>query len=194
MTQSRGSVNIAFEMCATDGFRSRSIRFAIGLAAVLMPTACNTAPTSNAPADYSLVWADEFDKDGLPDPKNWVYDTEANRSGWYNNELQYYAVERLENSRISAGNLVITARKEKLESASDYGGQQYSSARLITRGKASWTYGFFDVRAKLPCGAGTWPAIWMLGTAGAWPAAGEIDIMEQVGGSVLLLTDPNSSL
>ena len=88
---------------------------------------------------------------------------------------------RAENSRIADGKLVITARKERLTSANDYGGQNYSSARLITNGKASWTYGFFEIRAKLPCGKGTWPAIWMLGTTGDWPAGGEIDIMEQVG-------------
>ncbi len=110
------------------------------------------------------------------------YDTEANATGWYNHELQYYAVGRLENSRISNGKLIITARKEALSTASDYGGQAYTSARLITRDKASWTYGFFEVRAKLPCGVGTWPAIWMLGTSDApHPANGEIDIMEQVG-------------
>jgi beta-glucanase (GH16 family) len=154
--------------------------FILGLAALWMPTGCTIAPVSNAPAGYSLVWADEFDQNGLPNPDHWMYDTEANRTGWYNNERQYYAVKRAENSRVSDGKLLITARKETLESAADYGGQAYSSAPLITRGKASWTYGFVEVRAKLPCGAGTWPAIWMLG-AGAWPAAGEIDIMEQVG-------------
>ena len=64
----------------------------------------------------------------------------------------------------------------------DYGGQDYSSARLITNGKVSWTYGFFEIRAKLPCGRGTWPAIWMLPTKmNKWPDDGEIDIMEQVG-------------
>jgi beta-glucanase (GH16 family) len=134
------------------------------------------------PTGYRLVWADEFDGPGsLPDATKWVYDTEANATGWYNHELQYYAVARPESSRVTGGHLIITARKERLTSASDYGGQNYSSARLITRGKSSWTYGFVDVRAKLPCGVGTWPAIWMLGTSGAWPAGGEIDIMEQVG-------------
>ncbi|KQU67340.1 glycoside hydrolase [Rhizobacter sp. Root16D2] len=128
-----------------------------------------------------MVWSDEFDTGTLPDAGKWVYDTEANATGWYNNELQYYAVARTENSKISDGKLVITARKERLTSAKDYGGQDYSSARLITNGKASWTYGFFEIRAKLPCGRGTWPAIWMLGTTGDWPAGGEIDIMEQVG-------------
>ncbi|SDZ26195.1 Glycosyl hydrolases family 16 [Variovorax sp. YR634] len=144
----------------------------------------NPPPTvsSGVPPGYALVWADEFAGSGLPDPGKWSYDTEANATGWYNNELQYYAAERLENSKVSNGALVITARKEALTSAPDYGRQAYTSARLITRGKASWTYGFFEVRAKLPCGQGTWPAIWMLGTNNTpWPANGEIDIMEQVG-------------
>lgn len=133
------------------------------------------------PAAMTLVWSDEFDTDGLPDPNKWDYDTERNALGWYNNELQYYARGRPENSRVEGGRLIITARKEELRTAPDYGGQRYTSARLITRGKASWTYGFIEVRAKLPCGQGTWPAIWMLGTGGRWPDDGEIDIMEQTG-------------
>ena len=134
-----------------------------------------------APAGYQLVWADEFSTDGLPDATRWAYDTERNRLGWYNNELQYYAAARTENTVVTGGRLRITARLESLSSAGDWGGQRYTSARLITRGKAAWTYGFFEIRAKLPCGRGTWPAIWMLGTGGVWPDDGEIDIMEQVG-------------
>ena len=129
----------------------------------------------------SLVWSDEFDLDGFPSASKWDYDTERNRLGWYNNELQYYARDRLENARVEGGRLIITARKEDLTAAADYGGQHYTSARMLTRGKASWTYGFFEVRAKLPCSAGTWPAIWSLGTGGRWPEDGEIDIMEQRG-------------
>ncbi len=132
-------------------------------------------------AGWTLAWSDEFDSNGLPDAGKWDYDTERNRVGWFNNELQYYARGRLQNTRVEGGRLLITARKETLASAPDYGGQQYTSARLITRGKTSWTYGFFEVRAKLPCGRGTWPAIWMLGTGGRWPDDGEIDILEQTG-------------
>jgi beta-glucanase (GH16 family) len=137
--------------------------------------------SSAVPAGAELIWADEFDLPGLPDPTKWRYDTVANRTGWYNHELQYYAAGRLQNARVADGHLIITARREALTAASDYGGQHYSSARLITRGRAQWTYGFFEVRAKLPCGAGSWPAIWMLGTGGRWPDDGEIDIMEHVG-------------
>ncbi len=125
--------------------------------------------------------SDEFDVDGLPDAARWSADTERNRLGWYNNELQYYADARIENSRVTGGRLQITARLESLTGAADWGGQRYTSARLITRGKATWTYGYFEIRAKLPCGTGTWPAIWMLGSGGMWPDDGEIDIMEQVG-------------
>lgn len=130
-----------------------------------------------------LVWSDEFSVDGLPDSGKWDYDTERNQLGWYNNEKQYYASNRPENAKVQGGNLIITARKESLTTAADYGGQNYTSARMITRGKASWTYGFFEVRAKLPCSRGTWPAIWTLGTGGVWPDDGEIDLMEQRGGS-----------
>jgi beta-glucanase (GH16 family) len=132
-----------------------------------------------------LVWADEFDVAGLPDPTRWDYDVERNFAGWYNNELQYYARARPENSRAENGSLVITARREDLSTLglTDWGGQRYSSARLVTRGKAQWTYGFIEIRAKLPCGRGTWPALWMLSAPPqtAWPDDGEIDIMEHVG-------------
>jgi beta-glucanase (GH16 family) len=134
---------------------------------------------------WTLVWSDEFDINGLPDPSKWAYDTAQNRAGWFNNEKQYYAANRLENSRVESGKLIITARRERLISAPDYGGQDFTSARLVTRGLASWTYGFFEIRAKLPCGQGTWPAIWTLGVGGpkgmVWPDDGEIDIMEFVG-------------
>jgi beta-glucanase (GH16 family) len=127
------------------------------------------------------VWSDEFDVPGLPDSTKWNYDTFRNTQGWYNNELQYYSANRLANARVEKGLLIITARKEDLTTAADYGGQHYTSARLVTNNKASWTYGFYEIRAKLPCGLGTWPAIWTLGTAGRWPDDGELDIMEQTG-------------
>jgi beta-glucanase (GH16 family) len=135
------------------------------------------------PAGYKLAWHDEFDKPGLPDPAKWNYDVELNKKGWANDERQYYAKERPENARVDHGKLWITARHEQLRTAPDYGGQAYTSARLITRGKFEFTHGFVEVRARLPCGLGTWPAIWMLGTHGDWPEEGEIDIMEHVGRS-----------
>lgn len=141
------------------------------------------APAAQAgivPPGYHLVWSDEFNTDGAPDTAKWSYDTDRNKDGWWNDEAEYYAANRPENARIEGGNLVIEARKEDLSQMNDWGGQHYSSARLVTSGKAEWIYGFFDIRAKLPCGVGQWPAIWLVGK-GDWPNTGEIDIMEEVG-------------
>lgn len=124
--------------------------------------------------DYRLVWSDEFDYEGKPDETKWGYDTGG--SGWGNQELQYYTDEG--NAWVEEDKLIIELRKE------DVGDKEYSSARLVTRGKGDWIYGKIEVRAKLPSGLGTWPAIWMLPTDqvyGGWPASGEIDIMEHVG-------------
>jgi beta-glucanase (GH16 family) len=149
------------------------------------PGSPDIAETGGIPGAYRLVWSDEFDAPGLPDAAKWNYDTERNAAGWYNNELQYYANARAANSRVENGFLVITALKEDLSTlgVNDWSGQRYSSARLITRDKASWRYGFIEVRAKLPCGTGSWPAIWMLSSPPEtrWPDDGEIDIMEHVG-------------
>lgn len=125
---------------------------------------------------WKLVWSDEFDYEGLPDPAKWGYDVGG--MGWGNNELQYYTENRLENAQVKDGALTITAIKE------DYEIRDYTSARLITKDKGDWLYGRFEIKAKLPKGVGTWPAIWMLPTDwtyGDWPNSGEIDIMEHVG-------------
>jgi len=127
-------------------------------------------------AKWQLVWADEFNNTGLPDPAKWSYDVGGH--GWGNKELQYYTEKRKENARVENGSLVIEARRE------DWQNREYTSARLVSKAKGDWTYGRFEVRAKLPTGKGAWPAIWMLPTAktyGGWPSSGEIDIMEQVG-------------
>ena len=123
---------------------------------------------------YELVWADEFDADGKPDPQRWCYDTGG--SGWGNHELQYYTPG--DNADIANGLLTIEVRKESL------GGMDYTSCRMATRKLGDWLYCKVEARAKLPSGVGTWPAVWMLPTDwayGAWPASGEIDIMEHVG-------------
>ena len=124
------------------------------------PQAGETVPTK-VPAGYALVWSDEFDTPGLPDPAKWKYDTFRNQEGWFNNEKQYYAAGREKNARVVNGRLVIEAHAEDISSAryADWGKQKYTSARLITQGLGDWTYGFFEIRAKLPCGRGTWPAI-----------------------------------
>ena len=126
--------------------------------------------------DWPLVWADEFDGEGLPDTSSWRYDVGGN--GWGNQELQYYTARRLQNARVADGLLVIEAHREEFQS------RDYTSARLVSR--RDWTYGRFEIRAKLPSGRGTWPAIWMLATRNTygehyWPDNGEIDIMEHVG-------------
>lgn len=128
--------------------------------------------------EWKLVWSDEFDTDGLPDTIRWNYDTRGNEYGWGNNEKQWYTVADTDNALVSNGVLTITAIKEPTS------GKAYSSARLTTKGKGDWKYGKIEVRAKLPAGNGTWPAIWMLPTDskyGGWPKCGEIDIMEHVG-------------
>lgn len=122
--------------------------------------------------DWQLVWQDEFNYSGAPDPSKWGYDVGA--GGWGNGEAQYYTNNRRENARVENGNLIIEARR-------DWSGAEYSSARLVTRNKGDWKYGRVVVRAKIPLGQGMWPAIWMLPTDweyGGWPASGEIDIME----------------
>lgn len=126
---------------------------------------------------WNLLWADEFTQaeGSAPDSSKWGYDIGGN--GWGNNELQYYT-NRTENARIESGNLVIEARAES------YGGKNYTSARLLTKGKHAWTYGRIEARIKIPRGQGIWPAFWMLGTnidSVGWPDCGEIDIMENIG-------------
>jgi beta-glucanase (GH16 family) len=158
---------------------------AAAAAAALQPAAPVAAEPLRVPAGYRLVWSDEFSRSGLPDRRRWTYDTERNPLGWYNEERQYYAARRRKNARVAGGRLIVEAHAERLDARRypDWGGQAYTSARLVTRGKGSWTYGFFQIRAKLPCARGSWPAIWMLpATPGLrWPEGGEIDIMEHVG-------------
>lgn len=124
-----------------------------------------------------LVWSDEFDKPGKPDATKWGYDIGNGENGWGNNELEYYTDDP-KNVRVENGNLVIEAVKEAK------GGMNYTSTRIVSKNKGDWTYGRIEIRAKLPKGRGTWPAIWMLPTEwkyGGWPESGEIDIMEHVG-------------
>jgi beta-glucanase (GH16 family) len=149
---------------------------------LLLVWGCNTkSKQKSATTDslaYELVWSDEFDYSGLPDSTKWKYDTEGNKEGWGNNESQHYTIGRKENAWVEDGTLKITAHKESFE------GKEYTSARLNS--KADWKYGKIEVRAKLPDGKGSWPAIWMMPGGwtfkdGNWPDIGEIDIMEHVG-------------
>ena len=124
-----------------------------------------------------MVWADEFDTPGAPDGNNWIYDLGTGNNGWGNGEAQFYT-DRPENVVVSDGTLKITAQRE------NFSGSQFTSARIKTQDRFEFTYGRIEVRAKLPTGGGTWPAIWLLGAdweTNTWPAAGEMDIMEHVG-------------
>ena len=143
------------------------------IATLILFTVCFSV--SLAQSKRKLVWSDEFNYTGLPDSAKWNYDVGGN--GWGNGELQYYTSKKIENARVENGLLVIEAIKETI------GKNAYSSARLVTKGKGDWTYGRIDVKAKIPNGRGTWPAIWMLGstTPLKWPDDGELDIMEHVG-------------
>lgn len=142
----------------------------------LGPNAGYTSPDSYD--GYNLVWADEFSGSTLS--ADWTFelgDGCPDLCGWGNQELEFY---KKENTSLQEGNLIITAKKENA------GSKSYTSSRLITKGKKSFTYGRIDIRAKLPKGQGMWPALWMLGeniTEVGWPKCGEIDIMEMIGGS-----------
>ena len=158
-------------------------------------TMVGTAPFSHpafaSPASgWKLVWSDEFDVDGAPDPTKWSYEEGFLR----NKESQYYTGAHHDNVRVENSLLIIECRKERVRNARydpnsmDWRFRQeyaeYSSANLVTEGKVSWHYGRIEVRAKFPQGAGVWPAVWALGDdhrMNGWPACGEIDIIEFVG-------------
>ena len=136
-----------------------------------------TTPTTREDATapvYKLAWSDEFDYSGLPDSAKWGYEHGYVR----NNETQYYQVARLQNSQVKNGHLIITALNDSFQN------HPVSSASVITKGKMQFLYGKIVVRAKMPVGAGSWPAIWTLGInrdTVDWPNCGEIDIVEWVG-------------
>ena len=146
------------------------------------------APAVPSSAGYALAWADEFDRDGAPQPANWTYE----RGFVRNQELQWYQPE---NASVAGGLLVIQARRERVRNpdfdpaATDWRRRreyaEYTSASLMTRGLHSWRYGRFEMRARIDTRSGLWPAFWTLGVSGNWPHNGEIDIMEYYRGMVL---------
>lgn len=137
---------------------------------------------------YKLVWSDEFDKDGTPNPANWSYENGFVR----NHELQWYQPD---NAFCKNGNLIIEARREQkpnpnyIEGSKDWRKKQpiidFSSTCMITAGKKTWQYGRFELRAKIDISQGVWPAWWTLGVDKNWPANGEIDMMEYYRGKLL---------
>jgi beta-glucanase (GH16 family) len=143
---------------------------------------------NNPDTEWRLVFADEFNADGRPDPNNWTYEQGFVR----NRELQWYQPE---NAFCENGRLVIEGRREKKPNP-NYRPQsrrwqrnreyaEYTSACLKTRGLHEWLYGRFEIRAKIDARPGLWPAIWTLGSARGWPGCGEIDIMEYYDDSIL---------
>ena len=145
---------------------------------------CNNQKSSNAGVTsdgYILIWSDEFDYDGKPDPANWNYENGFVR----NEEFQWY---QKENASCRNGKLVIEAKRERTENPNYVSGSndwrtnrefaEYSSSSLMTKGLHSWTFGRFEMRAKIDTHPGLWPAFWTLGSNGDWPHNGEIDIME----------------
>jgi beta-glucanase (GH16 family) len=163
----------------------RKAAWLVPVAAALV-SACSANPSPTAPGapaaatpapapsgEWSLVFSDEFDAPGALDPAKWGYEI-----GYVRNDEKQYYTSRTENVRAEDGSLVIEARREP------YQGYAYTSASVNTRRLFEFQYGRVEVRAKLPGGRGTWPAIWMLGTSidqVGWPACGEIDVMENVG-------------
>lgn len=144
-------------------------------AGLVIPSGGYVSPESYP--GYNLTWADEFSGETL-NLSDWTFETGdgcPGNCGWGNNELQYY---REDNTSIIDGNLVITAKKQ------NFGDRDYTSSRIVTKGKKQFKFGRIDIRAALPEGQGLWPALWMLGSnvdAVSWPACGEIDIMELTG-------------
>jgi beta-glucanase (GH16 family) len=162
------------------------------LAGVWLVGAAAVAPHGQehvvSPPGYALVWADEFDHDGAPDPANWTYE----RGFVRNQELQWY---QSESARVEHGLLVIEGRRERKANPNYQPNAatwqrnrefaEYTSASLTTRGLHTWQYGRFEMRARIDTRAGLWPAFWTLGASGAWPANGEVDVMEYYRGLLL---------
>ena len=151
----------------------------------IITSSCSKSETQTVAEFTELVMQDEFDVDGAPDPDIWSYDIGTGFNGWGNNELQYYT-NRPENIIVQNGVLIITAKEEYFQ------GSNYTSARILTKGKFEQKYGRFEARIRLPHGKGLWPAFWMLGNnieeepddnpnTLPWPFCGEIDIMENAG-------------
>jgi beta-glucanase (GH16 family) len=155
------------------------------------PDALQTGSPGTPPPDYpgyALVWSDEFNRNGDPDPTKWTYEREFVR----NRELQWYQPE---NAHQAGGLLIIEARRERVANPNYERGSsdwrrdrefaEYTSASLLTRGLHTWRYGRFEMRGRIDTRPGLWPAFWTLGVTGSWPHNGEIDIMEYYRGLLL---------
>ena len=168
---------------ATSGLNSYTYKTAGTFSYIVTVTANNGSKSISSTVTVTInvssetLFSDEFNTDGTPDSSKWGYDIGTGSGGWGNNESQNYT-NRPDNVKVENGVLKIIAKKES------YQGSNYTSARLLSKGKFSVKYGKIEFRAKLPVGGGTWPALWMLGdniSTVSWPACGEIDIMEHIG-------------
>lgn len=161
------------------------------LAGVPVPAGAVLADITVLPplTDYSLVWADEFEVDGRPDPAKWTFEEGFKR----NREMQWYQPQ---NAFVEDGKLVIEGRRERrpnprfgdAKERAEFRDRRFinfTSASLTTQGLHEWQYGRFEIRARIKAEPGLWPAIWTLGSKGPWPAKGEIDIMEYYDNSIL---------
>lgn len=174
MTATNGQIQKTF---MTEGVNTYNVTVAATGVNSSTSTSVSVTVLYHFDDDFStLVWADEFDTPGAPNSANWSYNL-GNNNGWGNSELEYYT-NSLNNAVVEDGKLKIHLIKEPTS------GFDYSSARLVSENKFDFTYGKIEFRAKLPSGGGTWPALWMLGAnyaTSAWPACGEIDVMEHIG-------------
>lgn len=140
------------------------------------PTPVAAEDMALVPDGYELVWNDEFDYEGLPDSNRWSYQTGGH--GWTSRELQLYTKADPDNVKVANGQLQITALVEKTAR------NEFTSTRLVTKNKAEFEQGYFEVRAKFPTGEGLRSTFWMVGDTVSkigWPTAGEIDVVEHYG-------------
>jgi beta-glucanase (GH16 family) len=158
------------------------------MASIVAAQQAGSSNDSNPAAGYKLVWSDEFNKAGRPDPNNWTYEQGFVR----NQELQWYQPD---NAKCQNGLLIIEGRRQRKENpryrsdsrdwrrSREYA--EYTSSSLTTRRLHSWKFGRFEIRGRIDTRPGLWPAFWTLGIKGPWPANGEIDIMEYYRGILL---------
>jgi len=167
---------------------SIGLALVLGGATMARERPSTTAAKQGAGQGWRLVWSDEFDADGRPDPRNWRYETGFVR----NQELQWYQPE---NARCEGGRLILEGRRERKRNpryepgSADWKSNReyadYTSACVTTKGVRNWQYGRFEMRGRIDTRSGLWPAFWTLGAAGEWPRSGEIDIMEYYRGLLL---------
>ena len=186
MVTRRDALKSLAAIALARGVKPREPSSTIGATSGATAGTTNDVTGGEAPAGYKLVWQDEFETDGPPNPANWTYEHGFVR----NHELQWYQPE---NAFCRDGKLIIESRREnKPNSNYREGGDwrhsrraaEYTSASMLTRGLQSWQYGYFTLRARIDTRPGIWPAWWTLGVSKPWPACGEVDIMESYQGHV----------